>query len=83
MEGQGSCLALLPDTVGRCLWVLTHLPSGGEGQRAWLVHAEVVKMDVAAKGKMGQKGSRVKVGSRVKSRELNSSLAEGYARGSC
>lgn len=30
---QGSCLALLPGTVGRCLRVLTCLPSGGQGQK--------------------------------------------------
>lgn len=81
-EGQG-VVGSAAGAVGHDLRVCTSLPSGGEGQRDRMVRAEVVKTDIAAERKMGQKGSRVKVGSRVKSSELNSSLAGEYARGSC
>lgn len=55
----------------------------GKDRRAWLVDAEVARVDIAGRRKMGQKGNSVKLGISVNSRELNSSLAEGYTRSSC
>lgn len=48
----------------------------GKGRRVRMLQMEVVR-------KMEQKESRVEIGSRVKSRELNSFLAEGCAGGLC
>lgn len=79
--GGRGWLGSAASAVGCCFWVRTRLPSSGEGQKG---------LAAACGGEGGhcskeenRMGRGVKVGSRVKSRGLNFSLAEGYGRGSC